>query len=214
MIRTTKKFVTVILNAIILISCTMEDTPTNITDITKSKISNIEKNENNTQSNKSIEATYKYLKVNYGILGLKNTIRDSFENATSTGHTIIEIDNNNDIWVFNEIDQTNVDAIFPQYTSSPTSNPLCQSCYSVQATYTTILEIEFGSFVTEATKANIRMDFENDLGNLDTELIYYENIDINTEIWIFKDCCKLDPVDDRISTLFNLEIIDVKLHQN
>ncbi|WP_289042911.1 hypothetical protein [uncultured Olleya sp.] len=210
MIRTTKKFVTVILNAIILISCTVEEITKNDSDITKSKVSNIEKNENNTQSNKTIGATYKYLKVNYGMFSIKNLIRNSYENATTTGHTIIEVDNNNDIWVFNEIDQTNVDAIFPQYTS----NPLCQSCYSVQATYTTILEIEFGSFVTEATKANIRMDFENDLGNLDTELIYYENIDINTEIWIFKDCCKLDPVDDRISTLFNLEIIDVKLHQN
>ncbi|SFI74301.1 hypothetical protein [Olleya namhaensis] len=156
------------------------------------------------QNNRMIVATYKYLKVDYSSPSYKQLMRNSFHASTTTSHSIENLDTNTDIWIFDEIDQATVDGLF-------TGIDTCIVCPVTHVEYLTVFEIEFEAFVTDAAKTLIRGDFELDLGNLDTELIQHQNTFINTELWIFRGCCKNDPIRDRIAALFDVKIKRAKL---
>jgi len=195
----TKKLIVITL-LIAVSSCTKEDNFNPEIDSLQPQKNNYtiqyENNTNNAVNTRSnINAPNKYLKVVYPSNGSKLMVRNAifnvFESSQYIGnysYNLIEIntpsDPNTDIWVFDEIFQSDIDSLLG------IDGSLCLYCNHVSETeYVTVIDLCYEESTSMSDKHQTRVDFE--------ELLHVI-VSGNCEKWIMRGCCIGQGTCDRI----------------
>jgi len=145
---------------------------------------------NNSGNARLANQTYKYLKVVYPATNNKEFARGIFINALNSNFTpsIVEMTaeaNPTDLWIFNDIDQPEVDALFDTNTNSN----LCLLCnFTIEVEYVTVLEVCYDADASDNNKQFIRDEFQDDLMHVIT------TFGSNCEKWVARHCCLGDPI--------------------